>query len=66
MTDVAAIMKGRRVVLNNLSPASVRIAYNYGTRIDMPKLKKGLEHINGTLQEEFDGVYAIAPRNGTG
>jgi DNA modification methylase len=57
MTGVAALMKGRRAILNDLSPAAAHIAYNYCTPIDVIALKHEFERIKSAVKEEFDWLY---------
>ena len=60
MTGVAALMTGRRAILNDLSPAAVHIAYNYCTPVDVKVLKREFERIKATVKEEFDWLYGTA------
>ncbi len=57
MTGVAALMKGRRVILNDLSPAAAHIAYNYCTSLDAEDLKKEFLRIKISVKDEFDWLY---------
>lgn len=57
MTGVAALMQGRRVILNDLSPAAAHIAYNYCTPVDVVALKREFERIKAATAEEFDWLY---------
>ncbi len=57
MTGVAALMQGRYVILNDLSPAAAHIAYNYCTPVDVQALKKEFERIKLAVKEEFDWLY---------
>lgn len=57
MTGVAALMQGRRVILNDLSPAAAHIAYNYCTPVDVVILKKEFERIKAVAKDEFDWLY---------
>ncbi len=58
MTGVAALMKGRRVILNDLSPAAVHIAYNYCTPVDATALKQEFQRIKEAVKDEFDWLYS--------
>jgi DNA modification methylase len=57
MTGVAALMKGRSVILNDLSPAAVHIAYNYCTPIDAAAVKQEFQRIKAAVKDEFDWLY---------
>jgi len=57
MTGVAALKLGRRVILNDLSPAATHIAYNYCTPVDVDALRREYERIRATVQEEFTWLY---------
>ncbi len=57
MTGVAALVKGRRAILNDLSPAAVHIAYNYCTPVDADALRREYERIKITVKDEFDWLY---------
>ena len=58
MTGVAALMKERRVILNDLSPAAAHIAYNYCSPVDSDALKREYEQINVAVKDEFDWLYS--------
>ena len=57
MTGVAALKLGRRVILNDLSPAATHIAYNYCMSADIAALKREFERIKNAVQAEFDWLY---------
>lgn len=57
MTGVAALMSGRRAVLNDLSPAAVHIAYNYCTPVDVKSLNREFVHIQKEVEKDFDWLY---------
>lgn len=57
MTGVAALKLGRRVILNDLSPAAAHIAYNYCTPVDVDALKREFARIKAAVKEEFDWLY---------
>lgn len=57
MTGVAALKLGRRVILNDLSPAAAHIAYNYCTPVDVDTLKREFARIKAAVKEEFDWLY---------
>jgi DNA modification methylase len=57
MTGVAALKLGRRVILNDLSPAATHIAYNYCTPVDVGALKREFERIKAAVKDEFDWLY---------
>jgi DNA modification methylase len=57
MTGVAALKLGRRVILNDLSPAATHIAYNYCSPVDVAALKREFERIEEAVKEEFDWLY---------
>ena len=57
MTGVAALMTDRHVILNELSPAAVHIAYNYCTPVDVEALKREFERLKAAVKEEFDWLY---------
>jgi DNA modification methylase/predicted RNA-binding Zn-ribbon protein involved in translation (DUF1610 family) len=57
MTGVASLKLGRRVILNDLSPAATHIAYNYCTPVDVAALKREFERIKAAVKEEFDWLY---------
>jgi hypothetical protein len=57
MTGVAAVMTGRHVILNDLSPAAVHIAYNYCTPVDVKALKLEFSRIQKAVKAEFDWLY---------
>ena len=57
MTGVAALNLGRRVILNDLSPAATHIAYNYCNPVDVEALKQEFERIKAAIKEEFDWLY---------
>src|SRR5450759_2563358 len=57
MTGVAALMTGRNVVLNDLSPAAVHIARNYCTPVDITSLRAEFERIKAAVKDEFDWLY---------
>jgi len=57
MTGVAALKLGRRVILNDLSPAATHIAYNYCTPVDVEALKQEVERTKAAVKEEFDWLY---------
>ena len=57
MMGVAALMTGRRAILNDLSPAACHIAYNYCTPCDVKALKAEFDRILQVLQPEFDWLY---------
>jgi len=57
MTGVAALMQGRRVILNDLSPAAAHIAYNYCTPVDVTALRQEFERIKLAVKDEFDWLY---------
>lgn len=57
MTGVAALMQGRRVILNDLSSAAIHIAYNYCTPVDVTALRQEFERIKLAVKDEFDWLY---------
>lgn len=57
MTGVAGLTLGRRVILNDLSPAAAHIAYNYCTPVDVAALKREFERIKAVVKDEFDWLY---------
>lgn len=57
MTGVAALMQERNVILNDLSPAAVHIAYNYCTPVDLLKFKLEFEQIMVAVKDECDWLY---------
>jgi len=57
MTGIAALMTGRNIVLNDLSPAAAHITYNYCTPVDVTALKREFERIQIAVQEEFAWLY---------
>ena len=57
MTGVAALKLGRRVILNDLSPAATHIAYNYCTPVDVDALRREFERIKAAVKDEFDWLY---------
>ncbi|MDL1895065.1 hypothetical protein FBQ82_02220 [Anaerolineae bacterium CFX7] len=57
MTGVAALKLGRRVILNDLSPAAAHIAYNYCTPVDVDALKREFARIKAAVKDEFDWLY---------
>lgn len=57
MTGVAALKHRRRIILNDLSPAAVHIAYNYCTPVNLPALKMEFERIKSAVKNEFDWLY---------
>jgi len=57
MTGVAALLKGRQVILNDLSPAATHIAYNYCTPVDADALRREYERINSAIKDEFQWLY---------
>jgi len=57
MTGVAALQQGRRVILNDLSPAAIHIAYNYCTPVDITALRQEFERIKEAVRDEFDWLY---------
>jgi len=57
MTGVAALKRGRHVILNDLSPAATHIAYNYCMPVDVAALRHEFERIKATLKDEFDWLY---------
>src|SRR2546422_2711234 len=65
MTGVAALMTGRRAILNDLSPAACHIAHNYCTLCDIEALKREFARIVAELQEEFDWLYGTTHDDGT-
>lgn len=64
MTGVAALMTGRRAILNDLSPAACHIAYNYCTPYDIEALKREFERIRQVVKEEFDWLYGTTCERG--
>jgi len=60
MTGVAALKLGRRVILNDLSPAAAHIAYNYCTPVDVGELKREFERIKVAVKDEMDWLYGTA------
>jgi len=57
MTGVAALMTGRRVILNDLSPAACHIGYNYCTPCDVESLKREFDRIKQAVKDEFEWLY---------
>lgn len=57
MTGVAALMKGRRVILNDLSPAAAHITYNYCSPVDAVALRQVYEQIKISVHDEFNWLY---------
>ena len=57
MTGVAALKQRRRVILTDLSPAAVHIAFNYCTPAEIPILKNEFERIKVAVKDEFDWLY---------
>lgn len=57
MTGVAALKLGRRVILNDLSPAATHIAYNYCTPVNVDILREAFEKIKTSLTDEFNWLY---------
>ncbi len=57
MTGVAALKLGRRVILNDLSPAAAHIAYNYCTPVNVNALKREFERIKAAVKDEMNWLY---------
>jgi len=57
MTGVAALSLGRSIILNDLSPAAVHIAYNYCARVDIDALKREFARIKESIKDEFTWLY---------
>lgn len=57
MTGVAAAMLGRRAVLNDLSPAAVHIASNYGTPCDPSAFLAAVERILASVGVQVAAMY---------
>lgn len=57
MAGVAALKLGRRVILNDLSPAASHIAYNYCSPVDVITLQREFEIIKTNVKDEFDWLY---------
>ena len=58
MVGVAALMTGRNVLLNDLSPAAIHIAQNYCTPVDVMALKAAYVQIQTAVANEADVLYA--------
>jgi DNA modification methylase/transcriptional regulator with XRE-family HTH domain/DNA-directed RNA polymerase subunit RPC12/RpoP len=57
MTGVAAILSGRRAILNDISPAAVHIARNYTTPCDPKALRAAYSRLVPTLEHLSDELY---------
>jgi DNA modification methylase len=57
MTGIAALKKGRSVILNDLSPAACHISYNYCTPIDIEKVENEFENIKKNIKDEIEWLY---------
>jgi hypothetical protein len=57
MTGVAAILCGRDVILNDLSPAAVHIARNYTTPCDPQTLNASYESLRAALEQLESSLY---------
>ena len=57
MTGVAALKLGRSIILNDLSPAAVHIAYNYCAPVDMNDLRREFARIRESVKDEFAWLY---------
>ncbi len=57
MTGVAALRKGRRALLSDLSPAAVHIARNYTTPCDPRAYSAAVERVAARVEDERSGLY---------
>ena len=58
MTGVAALQSGRRVILNDLSPAAVHLAWNHTHACEPSALQDGFTAIYDKLRATFRSMYA--------
>lgn len=58
MTGVAASLAGRKVILNDLSPAAVHIAWNHNNTCSPKALRKAFATLVEAVGEEINALYS--------
>lgn len=67
MTGVAALLAGRNVILNDLSPAAAHLAWNHTHACDPDLLEARFAVIEAALGEQFRSLYTTRhPSGGSG
>lgn len=67
MTGVAALLAGRRAILNDLSPAAAHLAWNHTHVCDPDLLEERFAVIEAALGEQFRSMYSTRhPGGGVG
>jgi len=65
MTGVAAALAGRRAILNDLSPASVHLAWNHTRPCEPDALAEGFAAVEAKVKRRFDSLYQTKHTDGT-
>ena len=65
MTGVAAVLSGRRAILNDLSPAAVHLAWNHTRACDPQALAEQFHQIEMKLAERFQSLYGTTHCDGS-
>jgi DNA modification methylase len=60
MTGVAALLEGRRAILNDLSPAAVHIARNYTTPCDPTALALAADRLYAWARPQIEPSYRVS------
>jgi adenine-specific DNA methylase len=60
MTGLAAALRGRRAILNDLSPAAVHIARNYTTPCPAPALSAAADRLLVWARPQIEPLYAVS------
>jgi DNA modification methylase/transcriptional regulator with XRE-family HTH domain len=65
MTGVAAALMGRRAILNDLSPASIHLAWNHTRACEPQALAEGFAAIETKIKRRFDRLYQTTHKDGS-
>ncbi|MGH7193427.1 MAG: DNA methyltransferase, partial [Candidatus Saccharimonadales bacterium] len=64
MTGVAATLTGRRTILNDLSPASIHLAWNHTRACDPEALADGFATVEAAVAPRFSEMYRTTDGDG--
>ena len=64
MTGVAAMLLGRRAILNDLSTAAIHLAWNHTNACDGGVLETAFNRVAGTLASDFERYYGTVDEKG--
>lgn len=65
MTGVACALTGRRVILNDLSPAAIHLSWNHTQPCDPEALKAGFARVEAAVSEFFSQAYRTLHSDGS-